>query len=79
MNKIFKLKARNPDNLRQLSEFSWPMVKSGCYGTESILYLGPKIWDILPVTLKTWSISKRRLKHGNLKIAHVGIKFTLKA
>ena len=52
MNKIFKLKAKNPCNLRQVSEFSWPMVKSGCYGTESILYLGPKIWDILPESLK---------------------------
>ena len=28
MNNIFKLKAENPYNLKQVSEFSWPMVKS---------------------------------------------------
>ena len=33
-------------------EFSWPMVKSVYHGNESISYLGPKIWDILPEKLK---------------------------
>ena len=28
------------------------MVKSVYHGTESISYLGPKIWDILPEKLK---------------------------
>ena len=28
------------------------MVKSAYHGTESISYLGPKIWDILPEKLK---------------------------
>ena len=28
------------------------MVKSVYHGTESILYVGPKIWDILPEKLK---------------------------
>ena len=59
------------------------MIKSAYHETESISYLGPKIWDILPEklrTLKTWSILKRILKHGNLTIAHVGcVKFTLRA
>ena len=52
MNNIFKLKAENSYNLRQVSEFSRPMVKSVYHGTESISYLGPKIWDILPEKLK---------------------------
>ena len=52
MNNIFKLKAENSYNLRQLSEFSRPMVISVYHGTESISYLGPKIWDIPPVKLK---------------------------
>ena len=51
-NNIFKPKAENPYNLRQVSEFSRPMVKSVYHGTESISYLGPKIWDILPEKLK---------------------------
>ena len=52
MNNIFKLKTENSYNLRQVSEFSRPMVKSVYHGTESISYLGPKIWDILLEKLK---------------------------
>ena len=52
MNNIFKLQAENSYNLRQVSEFSRPMVKSVHHRTESISYLGPKIWDILPEKLK---------------------------
>ena len=52
MNKIFKLRAENSYNLRHVSEFSRPMVKSVYHGTESISYLGPKIWDILSEKLK---------------------------
>ena len=52
MNNIFKLKLKNPYNLRQVSEFSRPMVKSVYHGTGSISYLGPKIWVILPDKLK---------------------------
>ena len=47
MNNLFKLKAENPYNLKQVSEFSRPMVKSMYHGNESISYVGPKIWDIL--------------------------------
>ena len=60
MSNIFKLRAENFYNLRQVSEFSRPMVKSLYHGTESISYLGPKIFNILPK------------KHGKLIIAHVG-------
>ena len=42
MNNIFKLKADNSYNLRQVSEFSRPMVKSVYHETESISYLGQK-------------------------------------
>ena len=52
MNNIFKFKLENPYNLRQLSEFSRPMVKSVYHGAGSISYLRPKIWVILPDKLK---------------------------
>ena len=52
INNIFKLKTENSYNLRQVSEFSRPTVKSVYHGTESISYLGPKIWDIPPEKLK---------------------------
>ena len=52
MSNMVKLKAENSYHLRQVSEFSRPMVKSVYHGTESILYLGPKIRDIPPEKLK---------------------------
>ena len=52
MNNKLKLRTENPYNLRHVSEFSKPMVKSVYHGTESISFLGPKIWDILPEKLK---------------------------
>ena len=52
MGNIFKLRTEIPYNLRNISEFSRPIVNSVYHGTESISYLGPKIWDILPQELK---------------------------
>ena len=70
MSNILKLKAENPYNLRHVSVFSRPMVKSVYHGTESISYLRPKIWDILPEKLKNIE---------NLIIVHAGcVKFLLK-
>ena len=45
---LFKLKTRNLLNLRQVSEFSRSLVKTVYHETESMSYLGPKIWDVLP-------------------------------
>ena len=52
MINIFKLRAENTYNLRRVSEFSSPMVQSVYHRTESISYLGPKIWDIKPKKTK---------------------------
>ena len=52
ISNMFKLKAEDSYNLRQVSEFSRSMVKSVYHGTESISYLGRKICDILPEKLK---------------------------
>ena len=40
---------------RHASEFSVPNVKSIFHGTESLAYLGPKIWDLVPKELKELS------------------------
>ena len=45
---LFKLKTRNLLNSRQVSEFSRSLVKTVYHETESMSYLGPKIWDVLP-------------------------------
>ena len=42
-------------HLRHASEFSVPNVKSTFQGTESLSYLGPKIWDLVPKELKELS------------------------
>ena len=48
MNKIFDVRNEHPYNLRQNSQFFRSLVKSVYHGTESLSYLGPKVWDILP-------------------------------
>ena len=53
MNGFFKLNSDSRYNLRQISQFSRSLVRSVYHGTESISYLGPKIWDILPDDYKT--------------------------
>ena len=54
MNRVFKLNSDSCYNLRQILQFSRSLVKSVYHGTtESISYLGPKNWDILPDDYKT--------------------------
>ena len=53
MNRVLKLNSGSYYNLRQISQFCRSLVKLVYHGTESISYLGPKIWDILPNDYKT--------------------------
>ena len=48
MHEIFKLKHQSHYNLRHNSLFSRPLVESVYKGTESLSFLGPNIWYILP-------------------------------
>ena len=48
MNDAFKQKDNSRYNLRQISEFSRPLVKSVYHGSESVSLLGLKIWNMLP-------------------------------
>ena len=52
MNDIFKLRGEQTYNLRKLSEFYRPKVNSIYNGTESVSFLGPMIWDLVPNELK---------------------------
>ena len=52
VNDIFTQKDNGRYNLRQISEFSRPRVKSVYHGKESVSFLGPKIWDMLPEDCK---------------------------
>ena len=51
IEKLFQ--SRNNDyNLRQFSQFELPNVRRVLCGTESISFLGPKIWNIVPNEFK---------------------------
>ena len=47
MNEIFNLN-NQPYNLRNKSELRRVCVRTVRYGTETISFFGPKIWDIIP-------------------------------
>ena len=68
MNEIF-VKRNNVYNLRKLSEFARPKVHSVFHSKQSISYLGPQIWDMIPVemkNLKTISAFKKEVKNWKL-------------
>ena len=49
---VFCPNHENHYNLRNHSDFRVPFARTVYHGTESISYLGPKIWDIVPAELK---------------------------
>ena len=53
MNRAFKLNGDSRYNVRQISQFSRSLVRSAYHGTDSISYIGLKIWDILSNDYKT--------------------------
>ena len=62
-------------NLQSNSYFAVPNVKSVFHGSESISYLGPKIWDIAPFELKeltSLNAFKNGIKNSNQKTALAG-------
>ena len=73
MNDIFKQNDNSRYNLRQIFKFSRHLVKSVYHGSESVSFLGPIIWDMLPDDYRDIDNLnlKIRLKNGNLKIVLV--------
>ena len=52
MNNIFKLRGEQTYDLKKLSQFYRPNVNSVYNGTESVSFLGPITWDLVPNELK---------------------------
>ena len=52
MNDVFTYKSQHSYNLRQISQFATPRVNTVYHGTESVGFLGAKIWALLPISLK---------------------------
>ena len=48
MNGIFTQKGNSRYNLGQIFKFSRPLVKSVYHGNDSVSFLGPKIWVMIP-------------------------------
>ena len=46
-------------NLRNYNDFRIPLARTFYYGTESITYLRPKIWDIVHIELKSLECLKK--------------------
>ena len=67
MNDIFKLRGEQTYNLRKLSQFYRSKVYDNVYdnGTESVSFLGPIMWDLVPNELKD---------NGNLPVFKKAIK-----
>ena len=61
-------------NLRNNNPFTIPAVRTVQHGSESISFLGPKIWNILPDNIKnaeSLNVFKTKIKAGNQKLVHV--------
>ena len=67
ITKLFAWRNEHPYNLRHNTKFLQPFANSVCFGTESISYLGPKIWGMVPVAhqnidkMETWKLSMQNL------------------
>ena len=69
----FLLVKQSHYNLRRCNDFRIPSTRTVYYGSESISYLGPKIWNILPDEIKqqtSLNSFKKSVKNGSHKIAY---------
>ena len=74
VTEIFPLRPQGQYNLRSWSDFTLPIVRTVNYGIESIRYLGPKIWEIIPANIKEEDKIERfksGIKNGSLNLVHV--------
>ena len=75
MGEVFKINRTLPYNLRTQNDFSSRVLKIGNYGTETISFLAPKVWALVPEKLKECSCLEAFLnlksENGN-QIVHVG-------
>ena len=52
VNELFQFREQIPYELRQRSQFQIPWVHSVFSGTESLKFLGPKVWALVPNEMK---------------------------
>ena len=72
MNEIFTLKLQNQYNLRNWTDFDVRIVRTVNHGSESVRYLGSKIWEIKPAYTKELdTIDKFKIAIKKWKPVHV--------
>ena len=82
MKAIFEVRAEHPYNLWCICQFSVPLVSTVFQATESIFYLVPKIWSLLPENFKNIDslenfkilIKKRKTENCPCRLCKVYIK-----
>ena len=71
---LFNQREISPNNLRRHPEFRVPLTRTVYHGSESISYLSPNIWDILPasfkeeVSLNSFKIQSRNGSHKRVPV-----------
>ena len=62
------------DNIRNEFQFKTRPVRTECFRWQSLMYLGPKLWELPPNLriVETVTAFKREIKNGNQKNALVG-------
>ena len=56
MKKVFRICEENGYNLKHQNTFKRPIVNSVYNDTETVSFLGPKIWDLFLQKLNKWSL-----------------------
>ena len=55
MNEIFQIREESRYNLRYTSHFTIPPIHSVYNGRESVSYMGPQIWELIPHAFKQFN------------------------
>ena len=59
MNEIFTLRHQHKYNLKNWTYLDVPKVRTVNHGSESVRYLGPKIWEIIPTHKKKFDTTDK--------------------
>ena len=65
VNELFQFREPITYELRRRSQFEIPFVHSVFSGTESLKFLGPKIWTLVPNELESQGKSRNAIKQWN--------------
>lgn len=52
VSQVFELRSASAYNFRTVSEFKIPRVRTSKFGTESLSFLGPKLWETVPSSIR---------------------------